>query len=339
MHGTFQYPGSSQQCDACLHADRFPYIEIRHSSTTEILWQGSDYQRGEELPGLPFTLDLGNGATFISQQPPDMFQQRSWGRVATWLESNRLSIFSSLLLLPFVCWFWLEHGIPQFSRAVVPFIPTDVSRALDQSALKVLDETALSPSRLEASAQQVLLQQWQPLLQLLPAHDDIRPAIVIRQSDQFGANALALPGGTIVVTDALASLLSDCNDCMTAVLLHEYGHIYHQHSLIGLTESATTAVVMAVLLNDLQGLTDLLTTGTVSLLHANYSRTMELQADQFALTYLAAVGADPHALERSLLRLQQDSHPQIPAGLLASHPELAERIEQARAHISALPVD
>src|SRR5437764_1298137 len=81
------------------------------------------------------------------------------------------------------------------------------------------------------------------LPRVLPAHPRLPIRLLVRNSEQLGANALALPDGTIVVTDWMVRLvqtrdnrLDDAGkDQLAAVLAHEVGHIEHRHTARAMT--------------------------------------------------------------------------------------------------------
>ncbi|OYU72188.1 MAG: hypothetical protein CFE45_40815, partial [Burkholderiales bacterium PBB5] len=50
-------------------------------------------------------------------------------------------------------------------------------------------------------------------------------------ADDGVANALALPGGTLIVTDAMVRLLADRPDVLVGVFGHELGHLQHRHGM------------------------------------------------------------------------------------------------------------
>ena len=70
--------------------------------------------------------------------------------------------------------------------------------------------------------------------------------IYFHKSNLFGANALAFPGGPIVVTDDLVKLL-DQDDLILAVIAHEFAHIEQRHSLHQIMEVVGIAAIASVL--------------------------------------------------------------------------------------------
>lgn len=69
---------------------------------------------------------------------------------------------------------------------------------------------------------------------------------------QIGANAFALPDGTLVVTDELVELAGDNDDEVLAVLAHELGHIHERHGLRLLRTQGLSGEPLAVMLEKLE---------------------------------------------------------------------------------------
>ncbi len=61
--------------------------------------------------------------------------------------------------------------------------------------------------------------------------------VEFRASPIIGANAFALPGGIVIVTDQLMQL-AEHDDEILAVLAHEIGHVKHRHVLRGLPQDS-----------------------------------------------------------------------------------------------------
>jgi len=122
-------------------------------------------------------------------------------------------------------------------------------------------------------------------------------------------NALALPGGEIIVFDGLwdkrHGLVWD-EDELAAVLAHEMAHVNCRHS----TEEITSHMPAQLLLSGLMLYADYdknedlaLAVSAAFLLYEGlwvpkYSRTQEAEADRVGLTYMARAGYNPEAAVR-----------------------------------------
>jgi Zn-dependent protease with chaperone function len=145
----------------------------------------------------------------------------------------------------------------------------------------------------------------------------------LRHSAGIGANAFALPDGTIYMTDDLVKDVRDENEIL-AVLLHEAGHVARAHSMRLLIENSGISLFFFALTGsaDFAGM-------PVALVTRAYSRNMETEADDFAADRLKEIGLQPNLLAKALEALQK-SHKEsseIPA-FLASHPLTDDRIKR-----------
>jgi Zn-dependent protease with chaperone function len=136
-------------------------------------------------------------------------------------------------------------------------------------------------------------------------------------------NAVALPGGRIVVTDALIQRASS-PEALAGVLAHEVGHLLERHpeqgllralGLVGVVQFATGG-------SDLASATSLLA-GLV------YSRQAEREADGHAIRLLAAAGVPTDDLADLLEGLARIDGPE-PPGFISTHPATQERLQQLR---------
>lgn len=233
-------------------------------------------------------------------------------------------------------------GVPAAAEFIAARLPASVDTKLGRAALAGLEaQNMLAPSSLsdERIAQVTAL-----LPRALPAHPRVPVRLLVRASDALGANALALPDGTIVVTDQMVRLALNDRNALDAdgaagllgVIGHEVGHIERRHATRAMTGSSLTAAVSATLFGDFSavaaGLPAVLT-------QMQYSRAMELEADDYAVDVLRRNGAAPDALADMLAALEQ-AHPaanKLPRwlkrsmGYLSTHPATDERIARLRA--------
>ena len=194
--------------------------------------------------------------------------------------------------------------------------------------LQEVADAVLAPSALDAERQQALVYRFASLT--VPG--DTRPAfrILFRDGRRLGANALALPDGTLVVTDQLVRLADDDAQIL-AVLAHELGHVERRHSLRMLIQTSVVGLVMAWYIGDVSGLAAGLPT---LLLQAGYSREHEREADRYAADLLRLNGLSPRLLADMLEKLEAaqggDGATMSGLGYLSSHPSNRERVRYLR---------
>ena len=152
----------------------------------------------------------------------------------------------------------------------------------------------------------------------------------------YGADAiLIILAG---VTDELANLLADKPNALKAVLLHEIGHVVHQHSVRMTAQSAASTIVLAVIFGDLEGIAEVVLGTGASFAQQGFSRDMEREADSYALIQLENLGYSSNDFADAIEALQgahtsENEHLEKVNNLLeylSSHPSAQERIDNAR---------
>jgi Zn-dependent protease with chaperone function len=222
---------------------------------------------------------------------------------------------------------WL---LPVAVAAAAERVPASVAEAVSNETLRALDASTLQPSTVPAARQARLVDRFGSLR--FPDGSSVQAyRIVFRSSDDLGPNAMALPSGTLVVTDALVNLSDDDNELM-AVLAHETGHVERQHGMRQLFQNSTIALAMTWLLGDVSMLA---AAAPAALLQARYSRELEREADRHALEVLDANGIPREHFARILRRLQDHASAQGASeggvlGYLSSHPVTDERVAEIR---------
>ncbi len=126
--------------------------------------------------------------------------------------------------------------------------------------------------------------------------------VEFRASPIIGANAFALPGGIVIVTDQLMQL-AEHDDEILAVLAHEIGHVKHRHVLRGLPQDSATALIIAGVTGDVSSITPLAAAAPTFLMRAPHSREHEAEADRHALQLMQQMGMAPHHFPAILNRM------------------------------------
>ena len=136
-------------------------------------------------------------------------------------------------------------------------------------------------------------------------------------------NAMALPGGRIVVTHALIQRASS-PEALAGVLAHELGHLLDRHPEQGLLRALGLAGVVQLATggSDFASATSLLA-------GLAYSRQAEREADGHAIRLLAAAGVATEGLAGLLEDLARADGPE-PLSFLSTHPATEERLRQLR---------
>ncbi len=240
---------------------------------------------------------------------------------------------ASVLVTLAVVFAGYHWGLPAASEWLAFRTPDAVLARMGSSTLDVLDRIALSPSKLPAARQQQLRDAF--ALLVAPGDDPARYTLHFRHGGAVGANAMALPDGTLVVTDQLVALAAHDEEIL-AVLTHELGHVRRRHGLRMLIQGSIVAFVVSFYIGDVSSVAAGLPT---LLLQARYSRNHESEADAFGAAMLKANGMSPQRLAQMLEKLEaahrakttEGGEPRARRGgigdYLASHPATRERID------------
>jgi Zn-dependent protease with chaperone function len=224
-----------------------------------------------------------------------------------------------------------RYGVPALASAAAVWMPVPVVETIGDLTLAGLDAHTFEPSAISAARQADLVNRFSRL-RFPDGTTSAAYEIVFRRSDAVGANAMALPSGTIIVTDGLVDLSGD-DDEIVAVLAHEAGHVQERHGLRQMFQGSFTRAGVSWLLGDVSALAAGLST---VLLEAKYSRDFERDADAYAVRVLDASDISRDHFARMLERLEQsmagggaaDGGPGL--RYLSSHPVTRERLETVR---------
>jgi Zn-dependent protease with chaperone function len=255
------------------------------------------------------------------------------GAVVGWMQSWRATLVAlgATVLFLAAAWVW---GVPWLSQTLAHQVPRPLEARLGEQGMQQLDRLFLQPSALPAQQQQALRQRFTSAVQRAHPHGDAPPwQLSFHQSKALGANAFALPGGYIVITDDLVKLLADQPDALNGVLAHELGHVHHRHGLDLMVRAGLVSALVGVVLGDTSGF---LATVPATLATQSYSRDAEREADAFAARFLDQNGVSPSVMVAFFERIQREEASAGQKGdgeeggplpiAISSHPDHRERI-------------
>jgi Zn-dependent protease with chaperone function len=233
-------------------------------------------------------------------------QVRRESLTVRWMQSWRAALGALGLTIAVLAagYVW---GLPVAAKHVAALLPARVQQQIGDAAMDSFRDEWLLPSRLSPERQAALRSQFEQAVRRTPAFAAAPPAWTLHfhatPKHGMGANAFALPGGHIVVTDDLVALLDDRPDVLIGVLGHELGHVQHQHGMRSLVQVGALSAVAALVFGDIS---TLLTSAPVLLGHAAYSRDFEREADRSAARLMRANGWDPAAFGLLFERLRDE---------------------------------
>ena len=254
------------------------------------------------------------------------------GKNALWLthlEKAPLWIFGLLILVAVSVYGGYRYGIPAVARTTAPLVPDAARQLAGRKSLEWMEQTWLEPTTLTEARQTELRQAIE---QHFPDYlTSVKVSVHFYSSDYLGANAFALPDGTLVFTDQLVNLLSEPE--FLAVAAHEIGHVQYDHGIRGIIGSSVLVASTLLITGDSEALSEIIITAPYALAQLSYSRSMEQEADDAARTLLEASNQDPSAFAAAL-RKMVDSHggdlsdEEGWSKYLSSHPASSERIKR-----------
>ncbi|TCM60244.1 Zn-dependent protease with chaperone function [Acinetobacter calcoaceticus] len=231
---------------------------------------------GQKFP----VIELDNDARieFLNSDIPEWlnlkhqtFQQKIWK-----LERTPVLIVFSAVVIIALAGAMLKWGIPYAAYVVAKQMPADTLSTLGDQAEEIVIEYT-EPSQLAAGQQQQIRSQYLKLIA------EGKPAkLIFRGGGLIGANALALPNNTIIMTDELVEMAHSDQEIL-GVLAHEQGHLIQRHSLQQAIASLGFSVIFVAITGDSS---DLFTSLPVAIAGAGYSRKFEQQADLYALNLM-----------------------------------------------------
>ena len=249
-------------------------------------------------------------------------------------------VTGSLLALTVLLGATYQWGLPVIAQGIVAITPYSFDERIGQATLTAIDDRLMEPSSLSMAQQTSIRDAFAHALRFQAADNVPRWNLKFRKS-KLGPNALALPGGTILMTDEMVQLVDGDTDVLTAVLAHELGHLKHRHSLRMLVQVSGLSAVTSLFLGDFS---TVLAAIPALMGQAQYSREAEREADDTAMQVLTAAGLNPRVMVTMFEKLeaQRQSESKGPSsghsndganvivnllGLaFASHPADSERI-------------
>jgi Zn-dependent protease with chaperone function len=237
------------------------------------------------------------------------------------LEQRWGLVLASLALIAVGSVLFVRYGLPASADWTARHLPERYDRLIGRQSLQLLDRVAFEPSGLTPKRRAELEQLFARMTGDASDEHDYR--LELRSSPRFGANALALPSGIIVMTDQLVTL-SENDEELSAVLAHEIGHVRGRHALRQLIQVAGVSALAVAVLGDMGSVSALASSAPV-LLTSKYSRDFEREADSFARAWLKDQGIAAERFDAILCRLGEKHGSGKESDFLSAHPLISER--------------
>lgn len=246
---------------------------------------------------------------------------------------HRLENKLSLVVVFAVCslvmaWLFITVAIPAMSTYIAYSLPDEVNRTIGGRGLGILDSSLFKPTQLEQEERTQILEHFNDL-----PGSRLEARILFREVPKMGANAFALPPDIVVFTDELVRQ-SEHPDELTAVLMHELGHLEHRHITRRSLQGSLITLFAILMVGDVSGINEVIATIPGLLIDASYSREFEREADRYAIEQLqqrkipaSRFGDILRKITKSTNARRRQGAGDWIRGYLSTHPLTKERLE------------
>jgi Zn-dependent protease with chaperone function len=241
------------------------------------------------------------------------------------LESRWKTVAACMVCLALALFALIWYAIPHAANRVARIIPPEVAASASRNTLKILDARFLGPSSLTAERQDEIRELFGGVVRSIDPRGAGGYTLEFRTGKKIGANAFALPSGTVVVTDELVSL-SESDDELASIFAHELAHVKHRHALRSILQSTGVFFLVTLLTGDVTSVTSFAAFLPTPLIESGYSREFESEADQVAASFLIAGGKGTAPFRKMLEKLDAGRPGTLKLGVFSTHPETARRI-------------
>lgn len=318
------------------------FCDGRHMGDLEFI----DVEVSSRIGNSARYLTLGDGFRFETldndavDQLCDRWHPASHG-LADRLERNMKLVAVAVLVISLGSIAFVRYGIPALSKPIAALIPESFDQHLGRQTLESMDGVFFQASQVEDSRQQTLKQRFQTIL---PAADDSeREYQLLFRSARGMPNALALPNGTVILTDELVEL-ADNDEQLLSILLHEIAHVDQRHSIQMLVRQTSLSVLILLITGDVSTASSTVLLLPAWIAQASYSQGLETAADTYALEQMKARNMDTNAFADIMEKLgavskstadgknaaDKDNQESSILDYLSSHPATEQRIERFR---------
>jgi Zn-dependent protease with chaperone function len=247
--------------------------------------------------------------------------QNSWA----WAGGSLAALIGIIVLSYFVL-------IPFGAKHIATWLPESVDRIIGDQTWPLIESQMFKPSTLSAERQSSIRAQFKAATSQLTKPPSYQLEF---RASKVGPNAIAVPGGRLVLTDELVALAKDPKDDngIIGVLLHELGHIERRHSMRNIIQATAVTAIVSLWLGDVSSVVAAVPTMMATM---KYSRDLETEADDFAIVALKQLRIPGQAVADLFAALEKaqgdkgngESDEKRNESILSSHPVTAERIKK-----------
>lgn len=149
-------------------------------------------------------------------------------------------------------------------------------------------------------------------------------------------NAFAMPGGGIVVYDAILNNMNSPEQ-LAALLAHEYSHVELKHATRNLFRTLSGYLFLSIIFGDMSGVGGVLIENAHELRNLSYNRDLETEADNHGLKILEQNSISNQGMIDLFELLKKESNGVQVNELISTHPDLDNRIKNVQEYTSQHP--
>ncbi len=309
--GTFYDGKSANKYPVTLFLTKLQ-LELVFSNGRRIAWNYPTLKLSRTGSKGPIRLERSSHPEVIPEsvviEDPDFLHaahQVAPGALGTiWNQPHKRSLRYALMILalialpPFIFAIWV-YAIPGMTNAVADRIPTEWEEELGQSSVKTLFREPLEKP--DPEMQKALDAISERLLASVP-DQPYHFRIYVHPSKLV--NALALPGGTIVVFQGLINI-TETPEELAGVLAHEFQHVLKRHSTRSIIRSEAINLFMMIISGNSDSMTNVIIQAGGVLEYLHHNRELETQADAEGMKMMLASQVDPRGMVRIFEKLEK----------------------------------
>lgn len=330
--GHWLVKGRSEKKPANLQVASYGRYRIENDDK-EVLASGefSALQLSDIIAGVPIRFSNDHGQFVLPNSPDalDMIKQlrgeHHWSTRLSFIESNLKYAALACAVIALTLVGFMRFGIPAIASLIAANLPHALVMQLGDEVERIIDWQHMQPTALSNEE----IARWNQYFgQALALEPDQYWRIEYRSSESLGANALALPHGVMILTDDLIALAEDPDEVL-GVVLHEMGHVVHQHGLRQVIQTSLWTISLAIFTGEVTGVAEWVAGAPAIFASLSYSRDYEFEADAYAARQLRALEKDPVVLATVLNRLTcgeaECGNDPSPLPYLSTHPPTPDR--------------
>lgn len=337
IRGQGFYPGSSQMIDAELRLTGDGRLSLWDSQSGARLLscESASAQLDNNAGGSGRRVTLEGGWLFLTDDEDvlSLVRERKEYTLLRKLEEYRPRLIGICFAAIVAVWVLWKYGLTVLVAIAVFMTPDVVRTTMDAGTIKTLDYVMAEPSTLNENAQREMQAIFKKVSAQLEERDRRTINLQFRDMPGLGPNALALPGGTVILTDELVEQFGEDDDLIAGIIGHELAHYTQDHGLKQLYRSLSVYILIALIAGDVGPVLEDIALEGQLLLRLSYSREHEDDADMIGVRLSHAAGYNPRGLIRFFDAFKNfETHSEW----YSTHPLSEHRIENIEGVIEGL---